>query len=200
METGFRSGSPFDTILRQEAERNGPEFFVGVDRGQAQDYTALAVLQGGHIYQVRHLFRERGIPYTAIVDKIRSLMYSIELGAVRPSLIVDQTGVGAPVVDLMRARGLTPKAITITGGDKSHATDRWKRDWRVPKRDLMSNLLVLSQNGRLKIAAGLKEASTLAAELQNMRVKIDLRTAHDSYVSWREGQHDDLVLAVALAL
>ena len=49
------------------------------------------------------------------------------------------------------------------------------------------------------IASGLKEAATLANEFQNMRVKIDLRTAHDSYTTWRDGQHDDLVLAVALA-
>jgi hypothetical protein len=30
-------------------------------------------------------------------------------------------------------------------------------------------------------------------------MKIDLTTGHDSYGQWREGQHDDLVLAVALA-
>jgi len=30
-------------------------------------------------------------------------------------------------------------------------------------------------------------------------VKIDPRTAHDSYSHWREGDHDDLVLATALA-
>ena len=31
-------------------------------------------------------------------------------------------------------------------------------------------------------------------------MKIDPITAHDSYGAWREGQHDDLVLAVALAV
>ena len=30
-----------------------------------------------------------------------------------------------------------------------------------------------------------------------MRVKIDPKTAHDSYAAWRENQHDDLVFAVA---
>jgi hypothetical protein len=30
-------------------------------------------------------------------------------------------------------------------------------------------------------------------------MRIDLTTGHDSYGQWREGQHDDLVLAVALA-
>jgi hypothetical protein len=45
----------------------------------------------------------------------------------------------------------------------------------------------------------LPEASTLRKELQNFRVKIDPRTAHDSYEHWREGDHDDLVLATAMA-
>ena len=31
-------------------------------------------------------------------------------------------------------------------------------------------------------------------------VRGSLETAHDSYGAWREGQHDDLVLALALAL
>jgi hypothetical protein len=40
----------------------------------------------------------------------------------------------------------------------------------------------------------------LVREIQNFQVKINLETAHDSYGAWREGTHDDLVLAVALAL
>jgi hypothetical protein len=33
----------------------------------------------------------------------------------------------------------------------------------------------------------------------NFKVKIDPRSAHDSYSAWREEDHDDLVLSVALA-
>jgi hypothetical protein len=43
------------------------------------------------------------------------------------------------------------------------------------------------------------EAETLRRELQSFRVKIDPKTAHDSYSHWREKEHDDLVLATALA-
>lgn len=43
-------------------------------------------------------------------------------------------------------------------------------------------------------------SDVLVRELQNFRVKINLETAHDSYAAWREGDHDDLVLAVCLAL
>ncbi len=43
-------------------------------------------------------------------------------------------------------------------------------------------------------------AATLTRELLAFQVKISAETAHDSYGAWREGAHDDLVLAVALAL
>jgi len=35
--------------------------------------------------------------------------------------------------------------------------------------------------------------------MMNMRSKIDIKTGNDSYSAWRESDHDDLVLALALA-
>jgi hypothetical protein len=55
------------------------------------------------------------------------------------------------------------------------------------------------QNGQLKIAQDMPLAETLRNELLNFKVKINISTAHDSYEAWREGDHDDLVLSVALA-
>jgi excisionase family DNA binding protein len=43
-------------------------------------------------------------------------------------------------------------------------------------------------------------ADVLMRELLAFRVKINLQTEHDSYEAWREKDHDDLVLAVALAV
>ena len=70
--------------------------------------------------------------------------------------------------------------------------------WRVPKRDLITGLLVLFQRGEIEICGHLPESETLAAELANMRIKVSL-SGQDTYATWREGQHDDLVLAAALA-
>ena len=72
--------------------------------------------------------------------------------------------------------------------------------YHVPKRDLVTTLQVLLQSGRLKVASDLKLAKVLVDEMLNFKVKINVKTAHDSYEAWREGIHDDLVLAVALAL
>ena len=112
--------------------------------------------------------------------------------------VVDATGVGRPVVDMLHDAKIRPLiAVTITGGD---TVSRDGTDYRVPKRDLVSTLQVELQNDRLKIAEGLDLSAILVREMQNFRVKINIATGHDSYEAWREGDHDDLVLAVALAL
>ena len=179
-------------------------FYIGLDLGQAQDYTALTVIERKHFnyslpreqYHVRHLERPKlGTPYPAIVEKVQDLMQSPQL-LNRTALVVDATGVGRPVVDLFRKAGLRPVAITITGGNSVGSGDG---GYHVPKRDLVSTLQVLFQTGRLKVAGDLKLAPVLVDELLNFKVKINVKTAHDSYEAWREGIHDDLVLAVALA-
>jgi hypothetical protein len=69
----------------------------------------------------------------------------------------------------------------------------------VPQRDLVGVLTVAFQSSRLKIAQALPLANVLAKELSDFKVKTDAWAAHDTYGAWREGQHDDLVLSVALA-
>ncbi len=100
---------------------------------------------------------------------------------------------------MLRQAELRPVAVTITGGD---TVGRDGRDYRVPKRDLVSTVQVLLDSERLKIASSLPEAKTLIDELLAFKVTISLK-GHDSYGNdvglWRENPHDDLVLAVALA-
>lgn len=180
------------------------KFFLGLDLGQAQDFTALAVVERKEFryeakpdeYHIRHLERPKlGTPYPAIVERVQNLLKSDQLWG-RTALVVDKTGVGAPVVDMFRKAGLRPVPITITGGNSVGSGDG---GYHVPKRDLVTNLQVLLQAGRLKVAAELPEARLLVDELLNFKVKINVKTAHDSYEAWREGTHDDLVLAAALA-
>ncbi len=160
-------------------------------------------------YRVRHLERPAlGTSYVAVVRGVVELLK--RLGGEDAALAVDTTGVGRPVADMLRTRlkewldGMPERStyalnacwITITGGD---SVTRTEGGMRVPKRDLISAPLVLMQNEQLKIAEGLRLRETLVKELLNFKVKINIATAHDSYEAWREGDHDDLVLAVAMA-
>jgi hypothetical protein len=148
---------------------------------------------------VRHLERfELGTKYTDVVQKVAEIARSEHLRNMPAVLLVDKTGVGAAVLDSFTHARIGAVAITLHGGS-SVTRDPQRAGFRVPKRDLITVTQVLLQNGRLRVASGLPEAETLKKELLNFRVKIDPKTAHDSYEHWRESEHDDLVLAVSMA-
>ena len=225
-------------------------YYLGLDLGQARDYSALAIIEeqlfvgeawanevlyqqdiekglsAGWIspvalspYQagialrlseeygrpaevplaVRHLQRfELGTKYTDVVEQVARIVRAGPLRQMPAVLLVDKTGVGAAVLDSFTHARIGAVAITLHGGS-SVTRDPQRAGFRVPKRDLVTVTQVLLQNGRLRVASGLPEAETLKKELLNFRVKIDPRTAHDSYEHWRESEHDDLVLAVSMA-
>jgi hypothetical protein len=138
--------------------------------------------------------------YPAIVADVVEMINGLERErtAVKPILAVDATGVGAPVVDLFKRERINAELlpIQIIGGANVSKENGMTR---VPKRDLVSVVQVGLQNRKLKIAEELELAETLSRELQNFTVKIT-DAANDVYGAWREGTHDDLVLAVALAV
>jgi hypothetical protein len=172
-------------------------FFFGLDLGKANDYTAICILErrGGNepSYHVRWLERVRGLDYPEVVSKVEQIMRSRPL-INNASLIVDATGVGAPVVDMFVKAGLNPIAIFIHGGN---SVNHEGSSWKVPKRDLISNLQLLFQTEKLKISDRLKLKEVFQSELLNFKVKI-ADSGHDSYEA-SGSSHDDLVLSVALA-
>ena len=180
--------------------RPSRRFILGLDLGQVRDPSALAVVQRlatqDGVVQVPHLERfPLRTPYPTIVSHVQVLVSRPPLRG-QSSLVIDTTGVGAPVVDLFVKTGLHTIAITITGGDKVHRDSKTR--YSVPKRELVGCLQVMLQTGRLKIARALPQAELLVKELLAFQVKITA-SAHDTYGAWREGAHDDLVLALALA-
>jgi hypothetical protein len=176
-------------------------FHVGLDLGQANDYTGVAVLEvaggeAGEALHVRHLERFRHTLYPDVADRVEALLDSSPLKG-KAQLVIDATGVGPAVTDIFTKRGRSFKAVKIHGGD---AESREGSIYRVPKRNLVSALQVALQTGTLKIASSLELAEVLRDELLNFRIKINIATGHDSYEHWREGDHDDLVLAAAMAV
>lgn len=74
-------------------------------------------------YRIRHLERlPLGTPYPDVVARVRAVTRS---GAIarRCTLVMDATGVGAPVLDLLRRAGLTCaiEPVIFTGGDREQS-------------------------------------------------------------------------------
>jgi hypothetical protein len=206
-------------MLYDEAVEDNLRYVIGLDLGQASDYSAMSFVemhQQGEskpTFDVTYLHRwPLGTPYPKIVEGVGKLLgedrfmrrvhggrYTEDRKELRHpiTLAVDATGVGRPVVDMFRDAHLpgSLQSITITGG---HVVTSVNGGYNVPKRLLVSTLQVALQTKRLKIAAQLPEAVTLKTELQNFQLTIT-ESANDTYEG-RKGTHDDLVLAVALSL
>ncbi len=184
-----------------------PGWVIGLDLGQANDFTAISVLdrtietvngKTTRRLDLRHLQRLKlGTSYPDQVDIVRKIVAALPPRQHAPMLVCDATGTGRPVIDLLRKGGLTPIAVTISGGVQE--VDGGNFSWSVPKRNLVSALQIALQTGQLKIARGLAESETLVRELMAFKVRISA-AGHDSYSNdWREAPHDDLVLSAALA-
>jgi hypothetical protein len=186
--------------------------FIGVDLGQAADFTALAVLQRPWIdqhdrlanrrpvYALRHLNRfPLGTHYSEVAQDLVKIIE--QLKDPQLTILADQTGVGRAVVQqlidgLYCGKPWTLHYITITAGTEMTIGDNGGR--YVPKKELVGTLQVLLQGRRLQIPRTLPDAPLLTRELENFKAKPILATK-DAPLDWREGQHDDMVLAVALA-
>lgn len=197
---------------------------IGVDLGQAADYTAVThtrwwrdkvarinpswddrwragdmrPTRSANRYELLSIWRERRIPYDRVVSAITKMTRQVEeQHKAQWRLIMDATGVGRPIYDLLVKERLRPVAITLTGGTQAGTNDI---GYTVPKRDVIVALQVASQSGRLRYAGNIAYKRQLQDELQNMHMKINIRTGHDSYEAWREQEHDDIVLAEALPI
>jgi hypothetical protein len=60
-------------------------------------------------------------------------------------------------------------------------------------------LQVLLGTRRLKVSPALPLAKVLTQEISTFKVKVNIAPGTESFEAWRERDHDDLVLAVALA-
>jgi hypothetical protein len=200
-------------------------WIVGADLGQSSDPTALCaiehikgVLDSGsdferhismtaslqtpaEIFNVRHLERlPLGTTYPAVINHIRNLLARPPLcgdADHRPAeLVIDSSGVGRAVFDMFVAANMKPIGITITGGMDS----KWAgpNRYHVSKDDLMTRLsAMLHEVGKLRFASALTESHALKDELKEFQRHVGA-AGRTTYAA-REGKHDDLVLAVAIA-
>lgn len=194
-------------------------FCLGLDLGQTIDPTAACVVErirtpipppegiGSDLiqrlaeprYELRWLERmPLRTSYVAIAAHVGSLLAKPPLRD-NCQLVLDLTGVGRGVGDIFSHAGLDFIGVTITGGTDHETRDPDGINHHASKLTLVSRLQAALHSGELKIARNLPEAKVLAEELQNFRATISEATGYASFGA-RTGRHDDLVLALCLAL
>jgi len=194
---------------------------LGLDLGQSNDPSALTVVQQRTPFR-EHVQRKRpmgsalerkketgtpgyaviwieqfdlGTPYPEIVERVAHVQGATS-DRETPDVVMDATGVGAPVVDMFREKGIRPQQINFTGGQKASSD---MREHSVPKKDLATTVQTLLQPGRLKIAEELPHAETLVREMKTFRVKI-ADSGHARFEHASESDTDDILMSLACAL
>jgi len=185
-----------------------PDYTVGLDLGQSADFSGLVIVERldvapqlgarlGERHDVVHAQRwPLGTPYPRIVEDVCALLAKPALEDA--PLIVDATGVGRGVTDLFRDAyrdGLLSRhaiPVTITAGEQANGL-------HVPKQDLVSRIQALLQSGRLRFAEAMPLRDQLERELVGFTAKTSA-SGRTTYEALTERIHDDLVLALALAL
>ena len=177
-------------------------FFVGLDLGQRCDYSALVAVEVADLildeldyvtYERRRERRMRvrlvqrialGTPYPDVVELVRRVVRDKELAG-RCTLVVDATGVGAPVMDMLRRAdlGCPIEGVVLTGGEQGVARRR-----AVAGAEAGPDLRAAGDAG--ETGAGDIAASGVGAG-------VDEGAGGDGGAgarvgAWRAGEHDDL--------
>jgi hypothetical protein len=150
-------------------------------------------------YLVRHLVRwPRGTDPGEVVDDTAALLEEPQIGEAC-LLRYDATGMGIGVKSIIQERWRAgrfgahrPIGINIHGGDESNGSS-------VAKVDLVSTVVRLLRERRLHLARGMQHVDQLRKELLGFQVKVTA-TGREKYEAQTESLHDDMVIAVALAV
>lgn len=178
-----------------------PEFFLALDLGLRRDPSAVAVVERvardlkrydpvrmcqmmERVYVLREVRRfPLETPYVEIPVAVRRVMQGLTAGVTR-TLTVDATGVGAPVVELLKKAdlGAQLKPVVITGGE---AVGKLPHAATVPRRALLENLRILMETRALRLPVGVANVEDLRRELLGLGRK-------------GSRERDDMVFALAL--
>jgi len=194
---------------------------MGLDLGKKQDYSAVAVVEQcvfttGKTDRVtfapvlerntvlRHIEQiKSGTTYTRVVEHVRKMLVSEQLRQETVIFSMDATGVGDPVMEMVEAMIWTARrertgilnfgGVVFTGGRK---TTWHQHEAHVPKNTIVEGVLLAVERGELILGKDMKGVKELVAELQMMQQERSERGTR--WVS--VGKHDDLVMALGLAL
>lgn len=168
----FRRVRQNAAVLPEEPQ-SGVDYFVGVDLARHVDWTVIKVFRTDTWQEVYH-DRFNQIDYNLQKAKIEAVIRRYNNASAR----IDATGVGDPIVEDLRMQGLAIEGFVFTNSSKAQ---------------IVQNLVLLLESDQIKI---LPDEQTVK-ELEAFSYEIGA-TGNVRY-SAPDGQHDDCVMALALA-
>lgn len=209
------------------------EFICTVDLAKKRDYTTIQIYRDTP--EIRHYPEEtgrspqiinwldltyqarmQGVRYTEQSKMIRELLRRTNM-LNNTQLIVDGTGVGEAVVDIMREDGLMPLPIVSTGGNSVNPVyaDFGKvfggssskqlrgaqvlKEITVPKDDMVHASMIVLEQGRLRMADNLQHRENFKMQMARFKGTFNEKTRNRTFNNDQDTTHDDFVVTFMLA-
>lgn len=172
----------------------------GIDLGQTNDYTAHAVIETlDGISYLRFITRMRDMRYDDMMKRSAQIIHS-KFG----NIWGDATGAASPAAfDILEhyieGYPCVLTRVKITGGDAINVTDF---SLNVPRGLLIDNVRIGIQNQTIKFPKTLTINDVDMAEVlykEILNFQSELSTSGNVIYKTRQGKHDDMLFAVALA-
>lgn len=174
-------------------------YILSLDPAQVRDWSAISAinmhLAGKRFeYDLTAMGRKQGLPYDQIVD------WAVETyknkafweGGQPPHFILDSTGVGVAVRDMIAVRGVRLKAITITSGE---SITRAGPLIHVGKARLIGKFLGAFDAGKVRVNPALPMWPKLEREMLAFRAEISAQGR--AKFEAEPGENDDMLFSLA---
>jgi hypothetical protein len=178
-------------------------FIIGLDPAQLRDWSALAVVDMQYIaekkrfgYDLVAMARKQGLPYDQIVEWVVKTLKKPEFNKGQPpEFLLDSTGVGVAVRDMLAAKGVRMKAVTITSGE---SFTRQGPIYHVGKARLIGTFLGAFDAGKVRVNPNMPIWPALEKEMLGFRAEMSAqgRAKFES----APNEHDDMLFSLALCV
>jgi Terminase RNaseH-like domain len=179
---------------------------IGCDLGQIRDYTAVSVVhpifadskhKEEDIFILKDLYRfPLKMSYKKMIRHIAKGVHTFKDPEAK--LVIELNNVGHYAYDDLRDLKAEPYGVHTTSGYTARRDEVKYNIHYVPKRDLILPVRKLVEDGRMKYDPQLQYAETFVNELRAMEYDTS-PTGYEKFEA-RQGEHDDLVMSVCVAV
>ena len=181
-------------------------FIISLDPAKLRDWSAISAIDMHYVkekkrfeYDLIAMNRKQGLPYDHPTEpSIASWALSVYRNQKfwdkkqPPHFLIDATGVGVAVRDILAAKGIKLIAVTITPGN---SITRLGRKINISKARMIGKFLGAFDSGKLHVNPAMPIWPKLEKEMLGFRA--ELNAQGNTKFEAEEGENDDMLMSLA---